>query len=970
MIETKKILKYTLTPQLMPRLSVLFYSGFTYVSFFMAQTYRAVQLLPDGHPYLHPSNRGRFGVRHVIAEAGNNLVFKKENSDQIAIYFMTIIGMVLLLCQFAMLVMAGFVEIAHAAPPDIFAGLLYGSSSPLDFFTYFKTPEATHDIAFVLLDRIFGIPGISGAANSSFFMDAGGGYSCVAQGIPCFMGLPASASTRTFIPDREIYTSVALVSGGLVPAGTLIDIGFPWPFHEALRGMLQVYSVGLLVIGVFIFCYFFFVIAAETAQTGTAFGRRFNSLWAPIRIVLAFGLLVPITYGLNPGQWILMYAVKWGSSFATNGWVIYNNAFAAEGTLLGNKNTVIATPHSPPVNTFLKFASVLATCKFAYERIYHDRATRPQVHIDAWLVNSANVAASLRFLDTDYPTALEHFNYGTIHIRFGELRTADDGGQAWDGNVAPWCGEITLDQTFVSPQHGATTVEPGSWHMLSRYFNMVHMLWDDIYSNTNTLGTIFPAATTTFYDIGEAMADRHISLLNDETSNTPTPAKLISLRKSYEQYITDQIALAVIAQQGSNEWAERLTELGWGGAAIWYNKIAQLNGGLVSAVYSMPTIKRYPYVMEQIRKKRAGSDNAVSGQKSHQVYQSEDNPIRMDDHAMASIATALQKAEAFWNDNSSDSVVSSSVFIDAINTIFGTQGLFSITTNEDQNIHPLAQLASIGRSIIDSAIRNMGYSAAAGLGGGLANLFQEHQIGNFGGTAASFFFQVAMIGMSLGFVLFYIIPLLPFIYFFFAVGGWIKGIFEAMVGVPLWALAHIRIDGNGMAGEAAMGGYYLILELFLRPILTIFGFIASMVIFTAQVQILNEVWQLVVSNVAGFDTVVASTTPAAATGSVEYARGAVDRLFFTVIYAIICYMLAMTSFKLIDQIPNHILRWLGQDVSSFGDQNTDPAQNLVRNSFIGTRMVSGPIQQAAGGLTGAGRAGSAAAGELFGKKGG
>ena len=63
-------------------------------------------------------------------------------------------------------------------------------------------------------------------------------------------------------------------------------------------------------------------------------------------------------------------------------------------------------------------------------------------------------------------------------------------------------------------------------------------------------------------------------------------------------------------------------------------------------------------------------------------------------------------------------------------------------------------------------------------------------------------------------MLFYIIPFMPFIYFFFAVGTWVKAIFEAMVGVPLWALAHIRIDGQGLPGDAAMNGYYLLLEIF------------------------------------------------------------------------------------------------------------------------------------------------------------
>jgi hypothetical protein len=166
-----------------------------------------------------------------------------------------------------------------------------------------------------------------------------------------------------------------------------------------------------------------------------------------------------------------------------------------------------------------------------------------------------------------------------------------------------------------------------------------------------------------------------------------------------------------------------------------------------------------------------------------------------------------------------------------------------------------------------------------------------------------------------------------------------------MVGIPLWALAHIRIDGDGLPGDAAMGGYYLILEIFLRPILTLFGLIASITIFAALVNVLHEIWYLVVSNIAGFDLGKAGGA-ANKVSSIRMVRNAVDEFFFTVLYAIMCYMMAMSSFKLIDQIPNHILRWMGANVSTFGDQNQDPAENLVRNAFIGSNMATSNIQQA------------------------
>ena len=207
---------------------------------------------------------------------------------------------------------------------------------------------------------------------------------------------------------------------------------------------------------------------------------------------------------------------------------------------------------------------------------------------------------------------------------------------------------------------------------------------------------------------------------------------------------------------------------------------------------------------------------------------------------------------------------------------------------------------------------------------------------------------------------------MPFLYFFFAVGGWIKGLFEAMVGVPLWALAHLRIDGEGLPGDAAISGYFLIFEIFLRPILIIFGLLASVVIFAAMVKVLNEIFYLVVANLAGHDenskTLCGyiggntgggtggaggagggTSTPGPGGNAVAFFRGPIDELFFTILYAIIVYMIGMSCFKLIDLVPNNLLRYMNVSVSTFNDQQSDPAEGLVTKLGIGGSRISGQV---------------------------
>ena len=75
-------------------------------------------------------------------------------------------------------------------------------------------------------------------------------------------------------------------------------------------------------------------------------------------------------------------------------------------------------------------------------------------------------------------------------------------------------------------------------------------------------------------------------------------------------------------------------------------------------------------------------------------------------------------------------------------------------------------------------------------------------------------------------------------------------------------------------------------------------------------------------------------------------RGPVDEFFFTIVYAIIVYMIGMSSFKLIDQIPNQILRWMGQGVSTFNDDRGEPAEGLISKMAIGGGMAGQQIQGA------------------------
>lgn len=871
-ITITKALKYSILPGFVPRIGTLFFSGFSHIALYMAFVYGGLKLLPSNHPYLNPENIGRFGIRHVLAEAAGNLIFDKKHADQIFLFFLFLAGIVILIMQLVLLGIAFIVPQAHAGFGAYVAG-------------FFQTANPTDDIAFMLMDYVFGIPGLFG--------------SCVSQGIAC-----TSAS-------------------GLNWSATMAS--FPTPVHDALHTLIEFYNIGILIVGFIILMYFVVVMVAETVISGVPFGRRFNRLWMPLRLIFAVALLVPILNGFSTAQVMTLRIAKWGSGLATNGWITFNSALAGT-TPLGDPNSLVATPKSPEINSLIEFMFVAQTCKHA-EKIMYDRT------IDVYLVKDDTQPAL--FMPTSFADALDFFKNEDFYIRFGELDpnvktvvppALGAGNQKprmftdEKGFVNPTCGEIIFNIQDVE--------EPGTLAIQEGYYELIKDLWTDPPNNFYAMNVALRTLPHAGKDPFALMPNRNFI---DATINW------------FQADVDAAILAGTTAAMANPKWLTSLTQFGWAGAAIWYNKVAQLNGGIYASAHSLPKASKYPIVMEMVRDQRRMSDEMVAQRTQYAPYLSDKDKVSFHYATEEYISIALYAAQSLWFEPT-DHDIEDNPFLDTISLIFGLDGLFN--TYNNTNIHPLAQLVGIGRSLMEHTIASL----ALGTGSAVASkIFDKSGLGTFSKLSGDLFFKIAMVGGILGFILFYVIPFMPFIYFFFAVGGWIKGIFEAIVGMPLFALAHVRIDGNGLPGPVAMNGYFLLLEILIRPILIIFGLLAAIAIFAAQVRVLHEIFPLVISNLTGFDK---SNLPASGTGSIEYLRGQVDQLFHTVVYAIIVYMLGVANFKLVDLIPNFILRWMNAGVSTFGEKTQDPAGSMVRNMFYGAQMVVGQTSGAMMGLLG------------------
>ena len=528
------VLKYTLLPEIFPRLKILFGNGFfRHLSFLIAYIFNAVRILPNNHPALSQDSKNRFTIRQVLAAAANNITFSKNNIDQIIVFFSVITGLILFVLQFITLIANLFIKAASAAAPSL----------PTNYSGFFITANPSEDVAFRLLDLVFGIP--------------------------------------SFFNSKELANFNA--------------------FHNGLQAMLEFYSIGILFVSGIIIIYFIVAIVAETAQSGTPFGQRFSHSWAAVRLVLFFGLIIPITSGLNGGQFLMLASAKFGSGLATNAWIYFiDNLEAQSTTLAGDKNTLIATPEADTsaLAEIPAFMLIVKTCDWAYGRT----GTEIKAHIiwDDGATDNEELASSGGDTFQDY---VGESKSNDLTVVFG----TKDGyiNPNHTGGINPLCGSMTLPVTDAS--------EPGSEVIQDAYFDFVKSLW---FGAMPTGGGI-----PTGIDLGQTLDSNARNytfnfLPIEPRSNYLLPAEDLA------EYIVSEVQTA-FPNDGTGVFTDAVTKqltdgdfsipaeiknLGWGGAGVWYNKIAQQNGALVTAAKAIPRIKKYPQVMENVRKYKLEND--------------------------------------------------------------------------------------------------------------------------------------------------------------------------------------------------------------------------------------------------------------------------------------------------------------------------------------------------------------------------
>ena len=445
-------------------------------------------------------------------------------------------------------------------------------------------------------------------------------------------------------------------------------------------------------------------------------------------------------------------------------------------------------------------------------------------------------------------------------------------------------------------------------------------------------------------------------------SNTPAPTKeefdaLVNqywntLAQQLQQVANSQTMQSTIAQL-ANDWSAD----GWVGAGAWFNTIARVQSNVLDANDAALPRSSPPdmmYLAKQDKKTAELSgrpyqlDWSIAAKPFHGVIGDALNKFNdaLDGGEQSTNPQPMTAAATGTNDGQASSGNPLLSLFDLVDWLGRKTGIWPDTDGllfPLKTANPLSELAYLGHNNLSTGLAMIGWgslgpvgSAAAGAIGSFAASFISSPIfasvalltgGMAGALIGQFSWLIITLGCGFiftGVLLSFALPMIPFIRFFFNVMVWLFTVFEAVVAMPLFALAHLNPYGDGVMPSSAKSGYSFMLSIFLRPVLMIFGLMAGLLLFFVAIVFLNKMFLIAT----------------AGTGASAGGYGTLAKIIFSIMYATLAYICANTCFKAIGHFPDHALNWMGSrgpQAKDLGDPSTMQSAITAAVDYVGAK---------------------------------
>jgi conjugal transfer/type IV secretion protein DotA/TraY len=607
-------------------------------------------------------------------------------------------------------------------------------------------------------------------------------------------------------------------------------------------------------------CYTSLVNIHRVAETANLLSRGMSSLFL-VRVGFAAIMMFPLSSGFSTGQAAVVQAAMWGIGMAKS---VYTNAVQA----IGPDSMLLANPMIPGTQTVVL-------------NLMQDELCRA-------LVNQASGNPNL----VPEPTPIKSApNPGGMP---GGFITWSYSLAAGNETGSPVCGTVTIQQ----PNQNATNIAGVSLDMTSQQQTILtNVLQNDIQPAVQNVAANFwlnkqASALLPLQGVLQTATSDYTQQLTNVATTT-----MASLRAGLQ---ADQ---ARAGNVGLIQNENQLSALGWTSAGAYYLEFARLNGSTLSLVSATPNVNppsfeglgpslsadlapmlqsetayltklaTYVQTNDGIDAPGGNADlfsGATPGEDGASALEQLLRRIHLTERITYLFANAISPANQ-WQDPFAGLMQLGHEMILTSMTALGAAGLLSSTTGT-------AAVTAFNLLTLDFP------AAGAGV---IAHLMMQF--------LATPIFLACMAILIPGLIIAFVLPMIPWVMWMGGVAGYLILVCEAVVAVPLWMLAHMTFEGDGLHGRAGEG-YSLIFNVLFRPTLMLLGLFLGYFVFDAMSWLIRESFGIAAGFVLQNGWLVTNL---------------LGMFVLLSIYVTIHIVIALKSFQMIALIPHHLPKLIG-----------------------------------------------------------
>jgi conjugal transfer/type IV secretion protein DotA/TraY len=733
-------------------------------------------------------------------------------------------------------------------------------------------------------------------------------------------------------------------------------------------GELFLWFNGLIfVIGSLLMSYNVVVGVVNTAKDGQILGKEWSSTWAPTRVVIASALMIPLPSGFTAMQVITVTVAIWGVASANLLWSKAVNILVEDGLPL----TTPAPPNLTSVeravaesllclemlriNMSLQDYTGQAELEGLVTHSFKQRVERP-----GWASKLAGLQSFAgsddHFITVEYPalafsakgskllaiknpdTEKTLCGYIGYNVNLNESQVQSLGGAdarmiANVGSVLPWKdGNAAADRNGESMAQVLDRARNGLLKAQEEeIWNFAVALQKTGVLREVALNAFPPSAREAL--VGTAEIDPKFDEFNTVVA---------TFRRNLIVRMSAMIADVRKQSKSTEALRQAMINAQFVGAGFYAMQISRYNGEFGNLMRSIQPIIQPP-TWQELSKVYGNLPKTDGNNTIQAVRAAYESWYRAGTTTTANPSLAQNGGRVAGSGGSSST---DSQAQELVQKIMGGDRSYSLLMSEAFNPassgqsevgNVIANLSGIGHTVLYST---EGLLAGAIVAAAAIGIVTGNGWGKLAGTDTAFGSMISLVSplfsmmifglLSFGTIIAYVIPMVPSFMWMFGVLGLLILVIEAVLAGPLWAFAHLRMGGSGLSGQAGDMGYLFTLDIFLRPMLMIFGMLCGLATFE------------IIGTWVGRSLYVAFGI-AQGNNSI----GMMGNLAFLAMTATTFITLAERCFALVTWLPDRIMIWLGSKGQDLGEEKQANQVRAGTNGVIG-RTQSNPLNLGAG----------------------